>query len=338
MRMAGKDLEPIRHLVPFDEKSDDELKQIMAKARMDTYPKGKVIFKRGEKDRYVYWLLSGTVDLLDQSFDAKSRAVGDEAASYPIDNNNPHRLTLVCKEKTRVLVIDRADSGLLSSGMGASDYTVSELEETEAIDWMTTLLSSPLFEFIPPANIQSLFSRFEEVKYKARDVVIRQKEPGDYFYVIQAGRVRVERTAGERTMLLAELKTGDNFGQDALISDVPRNATVTMITDGIMMRLSETEFERLLMDHLVETVSLEEAQQMIKKWNPKTYILDVRNPNEAKTDKIEGAINVPVLLLRKNLHKLKADAVYVTAAEGGRRADLAAYILNENGYTAYVLR
>jgi len=337
--MDSKDLELIKQLAPFDQTEESELKTMISNAKIIKFPEGKMIFKREEEDPNLYWLLSGGIDLLDEKFEAKQRKAGDDAARFPIDNNNPHRLTAVSTEETRMMIFARDDTGMAATGNAESDYSVSELdEEEEGVDWMSNLLSSPLFEFIPPANIQLLFSKFEEVKYDAGDIVIREKEPGDYFYVIQSGRVKVERKSGEKTRLLAELKAGDNFGQAALISDEPRNATVTMTTRGTMMRLSAPDFESLLMKPVIEIVSLEEAQEMVQQADPKTYILDVRNQKEVENDKIKGSINVPLLMLRNNLSKLKTEAVYVTACEGGKRAELAAYLLNEKGFTAYVLR
>jgi len=69
----------------------------------------------------------------------------------------------------------------------------------------------------------------------------------------------------------------------------------------------------------------------------KTYIIDVRNPKEVEENKIPGSLNIPLLLLRKNLNKLKPEGVYVMACDGGKRAELGAYILNEKGFSAYVL-
>jgi CRP-like cAMP-binding protein len=304
-------------------------------AKIVKYGDGKMIFKRNDDDPMVYWLLSGAIDLLDEKFEARNRKADDDASKYPIDNNNPHRLTAVTTCETRMLLIDRADSGLFTTADAAA---AKEDEEEEGVDWMSMLLSSPLFEFIPPANIQTLFSKFEEVSYDAGEAVIRQGEPGDYFYVIQSGKAKVERTSGGKTAVLAELVPGDNFGQDALVSDVPRNATVSMTTKGTLMRLSGPDFESLLMSPLIETVTLEEAQEMVKQGDPRTYILDVRSSKEIEEDEIEGSVNVPLLSLRKNLPKLKPEAVYVAACDGGRRAELGAYILNENGFTAYVLK
>lgn len=330
--MDSQDLETIKTLTPFSAMSDSDLDALKADLSVLEVPEGKMIFKREEEDSNAYWLISGAVDLLDEKFEAKNRKAGDDAAKYPFDNNSPHRMTAITTEASKILSAPRK---IVGGNPNTADN--SQTTEEEGVDWMSALLSSPLFEFIPPANIQTLFSKFEEQRYDTGDVIISQGEQGDYFYVIQSGTVKVERTVGDKTQLQAELNPGDNFGQDALISDVPRNATVTMLSNGTMMRLSAPDFESLLMRPVIETVTEQETTEMAAASEPKTYILDVRNPKEVEANKRRGAVNVPLLLLRKNLPKLKADAVYVTVCDGGKRAELAAYILNEKGFTAYVM-
>jgi CRP-like cAMP-binding protein len=335
--MEVEELKKIRDLSPFSAMSEGDFKEITSKATLSSVAKGKMVFKRADEDSKVYWLVTGSIDLLDEKFEAKNRKAGEEVVRNPIDNNSPHRLTAVSTEESRILSIERADLGLFGSGDAGTPLDDDE-EEEEGIDWMSTLLSSPLFEFIPPANIQTLFGKFEEVQHKKDDVVIKQGDAGDFFYVIQAGRAKVERRSGEKTIVLAEFQAGDNFGQDALVSDIPRNATVTMTTNGTLMRLSAPDFQSLLMSPVIETVTLDEANEMIEQGDPKTYIIDVRNPKELEGDKLPGSLNVPLLLLRKNLPKLKPAGVYVMADDGGKRAELGAYILNEKGFTAYVLK
>ncbi|MCH7742152.1 MAG: cyclic nucleotide-binding domain-containing protein [Proteobacteria bacterium] len=333
--MESEELEKIRALSPFNQMDDSDFKEITAKATLSSVAKGKMVFKRADEDSKVYWLVSGSIDLLDEKFEAKNRKAGEKVVLDPIDNNSPHRLTAVSTEESRILSIERVDLGFF--GDGPSEVSTDDVEE-EGIDWMSTLLSSPLFEFIPPANIQTLFGKFEEVQYKKDEIVIKQGDTGDYFYVIQAGKAKVERSSGDKTVVLAEFQAGDNFGQDALVSDIPRNATVTMTTNGTLMRLSAPDFQSLLMSPVIETVSLEETNEMIEQGDPKTYIIDVRSPKEVEGDKLPGSLNVPLLLLRKNLPKLKIEGVYVMADDGGKRAELGAYILNEKGFTAYVLK
>jgi signal-transduction protein with cAMP-binding, CBS, and nucleotidyltransferase domain/rhodanese-related sulfurtransferase len=332
--MDNQDIELIKKLVPFNSMSTDDLDNALQEAAVTKYNQGKMIFKRDEQDTNVHWLLAGAIDLLDEKFEAKNRKAGDDAARFPLDNNTPHRVTAITTEEAKILSAPRD----IARGIAENKAQDSNDFTDQSVDWMSTLLSSPLFEFIPPTNIQTLFSKFEEQKYDAGDVVITQGEPGDYFYVIQTGVVNVERSVGNKTQLQAELKAGDNFGQDALISNVPRNATVAMLTKGILMRLSAPDFESLLMKPVIESINEAEAAEMIAAGNPKTYLLDVRNPKEVGIDKRAGAVNVPLLLLRKNLPKLKPEAVYITVCDGGKRAELAAYILNEKGFTAYVLK
>ncbi len=333
--MEGEDLDKIKKLSPFASMSENEFSEMVTHAQLKSIAKGKMVFKRADEDSKVYWLVSGSLDLLDEKFEVMNRSADEDAAMNPIDNNSPHRLTAVSTEDTRILTIERSDLGLFNGGTQSNASAVQP--EDEGVDWMSTLLSSPLFEFIPPTNIQTLFGKFEEVTVATGDIIVAQGDKGDYFYVIQAGRATVERISGDKKKLLAELKAGDNFGQDALVSDAPRNATVTMTTDGNLMRLSEPDFESLLMKPVLEKISMDETREMIKQGDPKTYIIDVRSPKEVEADKIPGSLNIPFLLLRKNAPKLKQDGIYVMADEGGKRAKLGAYILNEKGFTAYVL-
>jgi CRP-like cAMP-binding protein len=332
--MEKKELDIINQLSPFDKMEEQVRNDLLAKAKIVKIPTGRILYKRGETPEDIYWLLAGAVDLLDESFEARSRNARDDASRFPIDSYNPHRHTVITTAASTFLIMKADTEGL---GLLAEPTTSVVKPAANGIDWMSTLLSSPLFEFIPPANIQSLFGKFEEVKYEAGEPVIRQGEIGDYFYVLQSGAAKVERTNGANTTLLAELQVGDNFGQDALVSSTARNATVTMLTGGILMRLSKPDFESLLMKPVIETISLQEAQEMIKLGEPKTYLLDVRNPKELESGKLENSLNVPLLMLRKNLVKLKQNAIYITCCDNGKRSTLASYILNENGFTAFVL-
>ena len=89
------------------------------------------------------------------------------------------------------------------------------------------------------------------------------------------------------------------------------------------------------MHPVIETITEQETAEMVAANDPKTYILDVRNPRKLRAINAR-AVNVPLLLLRKNLPKLKPDAVYVTVCDGGKRAELATYLERE-GFSAYVM-
>ncbi len=97
------------------------------------------------------------------------------------------------------------------------------------------------------------------MSYSAGDVVIRQGDEGDFFYAIVGGRCAVTRETplNREGIRLAELGMGDTFGEEALISGATRNATVTMLTDGVLMRLAKDDFNTLLNEPMLQWVDHE---------------------------------------------------------------------------------
>ncbi|HEV7432888.1 MAG TPA: cyclic nucleotide-binding domain-containing protein, partial [Steroidobacteraceae bacterium] len=201
----------------------------------------------------------------------------------------------------------------------------------------TTLLHTKVFQRIPPANIQAIFMRMERVLYRAGEVVIQQGADGDCFYAVVKGRCSVTRETplNAKGIPLAELGPGDSFGEEALISESRRNATVRMITDGALVRLNKKDFAELIQEPFLQWVEYREALKIIERggrW------LDVRTPSEFQNMAIAGAMNTPLCLIRAKLGTLEATTPYVVCCDTGARSSAAAYILLERGFDAHVLR
>src|SRR6185295_15122111 len=112
-------------------------------------------------------------------------------------------------------------------------------------------LRSGAFAQLPVAHIDELLKRFERVKTAPGETVIREGDQGDYYFVVESGRFSVERLVGGAKVLLAELKSGDAFGEEALVSEAKRNATVTSLGEGELLRLGRTHFDELLREPLL---------------------------------------------------------------------------------------
>jgi rhodanese-related sulfurtransferase len=218
-------------------------------------------------------------------------------------------------------------------------YEVSELQGAaeSGDDWMTTLLQTKAFHKIPPANIQAIFMRLQQVNHRAGDVIIKQGGEGDYFYIITRGRCIVTRETplNKDGIRLAELEVGDTFGEEALISEAKRNATVYMESDGSLMRLGKEDFRTLLNEPMLEWVDRNRAGEIVAeggKW------LDVRLPSEFEAYHSEGAINIPLYFIRLKLKTLDPSITYVVCCDTGRRSSAGAFILNERGFQTVVLK
>jgi rhodanese-related sulfurtransferase len=195
-------------------------------------------------------------------------------------------------------------------------------------------LKSGAFAQLPPAHINEMLRRFSRVNAKRAQVVVREGEEGDFYYVIEAGKCLVERTVGGVSMRLAELKSGDAFGEEALVANAKRNATVTMLADGTLLRLAKEDFNELLKKPLLQGVNLEQARAKVSaggQW------IDVRYPSEYQYDKLPGAINIPLSEVRNAVKVLDRSREYVLYCQSGRRSSAAAFLLAQRGLKAYVL-
>jgi CRP-like cAMP-binding protein len=103
---------------------------------------------------------------------------------------------------------------------------------------MELLRSLALFRPLPPQTLELLASRLEYEQFTAGDVVIREGDDGDRFYVIAEGRVTVQAGSGART----DLGPGDFFGEIALLRNVKRTATVIASEDSIVFSLRRDDF------------------------------------------------------------------------------------------------
>ena len=191
-----------------------------------------------------------------------------------------------------------------------------------------------VFAQLPPARIEDLLSRFERVSAKRGEAVIREGEDGDYYYVIESGRCQVERVVGGVRVALAELKSGDAFGEEALASDACRNATVTLATDGKLLRLRKKDFKELLGEPLLERVGYAEALERVGRG---ALWLDVRYPSEYRYDRLRGAINVPLNEVRNSFPVLDPTRDYIVYCQSGRRSSAAAFLFAQRGFRVCLL-
>jgi CRP-like cAMP-binding protein len=100
------------------------------------------------------------------------------------------------------------------------------------------LRANPIFAPLPPASIEHLAAKLIPVHVNAGDVVFREGDPGDLFYVVENGRVEIE-IDGEK---VADAWPGESFGEIALLRDVPRTATVVAVEDADLLALERDEF------------------------------------------------------------------------------------------------
>jgi hypothetical protein len=106
----------------------------------------------------------------------------------------------------------------------------------------------PLFGGLSPARVEGALRRLEPIRVAAGDVVLRQGDPADRFYVIGSGTFDVTQAApdGEASRHLRTLGADAVFGERGLLAGSPRSATVTATTDGLLFEMDGDDFLRLV--------------------------------------------------------------------------------------------
>lgn len=328
----------LNQLVPLNSLSEDRLSDLFKKARVDTVSRGHSLFRAGKTDSDAVFLVEGSIELRFPSGNVTVLTAGQPEALRALAPQQPRPCDAVAATDCKVLRVDTNHLDVLLTWDQSAGYVVTDLEDggDAEDDWMMSMLQSPLFMQIPPANIQTVFATMEALPVKQGEVVIRQGDKGDYYYVLRKGQAQVTRTAPNGAEIkLAVLKEGTGFGEEALLAEVERNATITMLSDGLLMRLSKQHFDELLKAPVLHEIDLQEGQ--VKSHTGAVW-LDVRTENEhAQAAAIANSLNVPLYLLRLRLRELDPDKTYLVYCDTGSRSAAAAYLLSEAGFDVYVL-
>ena len=213
----------------------------------------------------------------------------------------------------------------------------TQLEGTGGDDWMTTLLQTKAFHRIPPANIQAIFMRLQRVPFRAGDVVIKQGDEGDYFYVIVSGKCIVTRETplNREGIKLAELGVGDTFGEEALIAEAKRNATVTMMH---RRRADAPQQAGLPRAHERAAAAVGELRAGERDHSARRTLARRAAAQRAPEPRHRGIAQHPAVLHPSEAVGARSQHVpYVVYCDTGRRSSAAAFILVERGFDAYVL-
>ena len=323
-----------KSFTPLSALDNHTLEKLARHATVRRIEAGNFLFERGDTTSQTLFLLEGEIELCSPVFPTQKVTAGSDAGRYPLAHSFPRQFTALTVTDVRVLIlpldilevmpVDAAKAKSTSNG-AASDA------------WKTQWLSSPMLSNLSAANKEDLLSKMEEIKAQAGQVIIHQEEPADSYFVIKKGRCSVSRrpAPGARDVKLAELSEGQGFGEEALITNVARNASVTMLSDGILLRLSKQDFITSLARPLLHHLPFQNAIELVEQG---AVLIDVRAPEEFEIDGLIGSLNMPLPVLRLKANRLHRDCTYIVYSNTGHFSSVAAFLLIQQGLKAYVLQ
>jgi len=335
-------IERFRKLEPVNSLSDEQIKELVTQSIIEKISEGCSLLGDADDGEALY-LLSGAVEATLDTGGPRMIKGGAADALYPL--NSEHNNFRMALTRTPAIVA-RVDKELLDVMLTWGQITAPETDvlmsedgiiTINKADWLNTMFKSPTFRSLPAPNIEELLYRLEPIRVHGGDVIIRQGEQGDYFYMIDKGVAMVTRNPedDEESVEMAELGEGATFGEAALISDKPRNATVAMMDDGILLRLSKEDFNKLLKQPTLQQMSFDEANDMVEQGGARW--VDVRLPSEYKRAHLPNALNIAMRDMHRMAQDLDKDVTYICYCETGNRSSAATFVLKQYGLTSAVL-
>ena len=161
-----------------------------------------------------------------------------------------------------VIAVGGTSAALIAAGALLPVLVLLRLRTLVTIDSAATvpivelslLRSLNIFAPLPAPVLEGLARNLAEERVAAGQVLMREGEPGDYFYAVADGEIEISahgRQVGLRTR-------SEGFGEIALLKDSPRTATAVARTDSLLYRLEKEPFLTAVTGHAAATDAAEE--------------------------------------------------------------------------------
>jgi cAMP-dependent protein kinase regulator len=247
----------------FSDLSHDEFLAVIEKLSPADVGPGDMIIKEGEAGDSIFIIVSGQVSIFRRDEDKNEVWItnlgeGSFFGEFGYFSGQKRFASVKAVEDTTLLEISRKDLESVTAKHPRVRDVLLKFYKERILD--TLLAISPLFCVLSPEERGGLMKEVSFSTYKRGVRIVQEGDTGDRMYVIISGEVEVITEKESMVVPLAWLKSGDFFGEVAVITDRPRTATVTAKTDVAVAEISKgcvagaikrhPEIERLLSSYI----------------------------------------------------------------------------------------
>ena len=226
----------------FDDLSVETLNDLAGRVQLRTVAAATAVVRQGDAADAYYLVRTGSLEVVEEDADAGVERVihtlhaGESFGESGVATGARRTATVRAVTRAELFVVDKPTfDRLLADRIRLPDFapTVQALAELRAL---------PPFADLGNVDLDRLRQYGTWLAIAPDTAVVEEGRPGDAFYVIESGQVAVTRD-GEQ---LAMLHAGEHFGETALLTHRPRNATVRTMTHSRMFRLDADNFHALV--------------------------------------------------------------------------------------------
>ncbi|MHC4184102.1 MAG: cyclic nucleotide-binding domain-containing protein [Planctomycetota bacterium] len=325
----------LRKYCYFHRLSDEALKKLLKKMFVKEIPAGDVIIKEGQTSDAFYFISDGEIEVSKKTASGETTVLsvlgkGEGIGVMALLTSSNRNATVTAKIDTVCYILLKDDFNEIVR----KDAVFSSLmrEKVFGHDDFSKIKTLQPFELLEPEKIVALSDKLSELKYMPGKDIVVQGERGNRYFIIKSGSVEVlKKMFSDDAEKVATCVAGQGFGEEALITDSPRNATVRAVDETVVWALAKPDFDLIMKSSFLEEVPPEDVR---KEMETKHQFLDVRMDMEFEDEHIPGAINIPLDELRQRYSELHRDREYYVYCLVGARSASATFLLRSQGFKA----
>eukprot|EP00331_Platyophrya_macrostoma_P014159 CAMPEP_0176432356 /NCGR_PEP_ID=MMETSP0127-20121128/15349_1 /TAXON_ID=938130 /ORGANISM="Platyophrya macrostoma, Strain WH" /LENGTH=381 /DNA_ID=CAMNT_0017814519 /DNA_START=25 /DNA_END=1170 /DNA_ORIENTATION=- len=224
---------------------DEKEQQIVVDAMEEVkFPKGSTVIQQGDSGDVLYVVDSGALDCFkrfkkdeDEKY-LKQYQPGESFGELALLYNAPRAATIRAAQDSILFSLDRECFNNI-----VKDSAVKKREQYESLLSKIDLLST-----MDGYERSKIADALKHAKFRAGEYVVKEGENGNTFFFIEEGEAVATKTlkAGSEPEVVFEYKSGDYFGELALLKDIPRQANIVAKTDLVLASMDRLSFKRLI--------------------------------------------------------------------------------------------
>lgn len=265
----------------FARLSLSELKGLQTYSLLSQFAPNEPVISGGNVRRSLFVILQGSVKVLGKDKDQRDTffttlEAGTSFGEFGLFGRIDTTISVIAEQPSVVLEIPRDIVMRLAKTRPYIIEMLKDMFRRRILD--NALARVPLFSQLSPKDRRKIVTHFKPVKAKQNATLVREGDPGDSMYFIVSGEVGVytaladadEDEAGnaeQEQLLLATLKSGDFFGEQALVTDEPRSATVTALGNVVMLKFTKDDLTAILEEYpsIESELQIEAFRKLMRK-------------------------------------------------------------------------
>ena len=241
---SSRDVEMItnalnKHFI-FTSLSNENRMMVISHMRLYSMNPKEAVFEQGSPGSTFFVVAQGKLEVLVSGKRVNMIGLGDSFGELALLHDSPRSASVFTIDKVSMWGLDRKTFRTAVETVNAQNYKENK----------SFIETVPLFAVLTPIQRDALVGSLSTLKFRVNDVIVKEGDPGDLFYIIKDGAV----SCSQQGRPVREMHKGNFFGEQALLYNTVRTATITAVTEAKCVAISRNKLNAALGKQLQQII------------------------------------------------------------------------------------